>query len=87
MYAAGCPTCAYTGYMGRVGIFEIMSMSDNIRRMLIKGLGSSDIREQAIKEGMVTMMNDGMSKVKEGITTPSEVLRSAYSVETVEQIK
>jgi general secretion pathway protein E len=81
LYAAGCKTCAYTGYLGRIGIFEIMAMSDTIRRMLIKGLGSSDIRDQAIREGMETMMHDGMSKVKEGITTPSEVLRSAYSVE------
>ena len=84
LYAAGCSTCAYTGYLGRVGIFEIMAMSDNIRRMLIKGVGSSEIREQAIKEGMLTMMNDGMTKVKEGLTTPSEVLRSAYSVESME---
>ncbi len=86
LYATGCATCAYTGYLGRVGIFEIMNMSDDIRRMLIKGLGSTDIREQAIKEGMVTMMNDGMTKVKQGITTPSEILRSAYSVEFVEQV-
>ena len=81
MYAAGCKTCAYTGYLGRIGIFEILAMSDTIRRMLINGLGSPDIRAQAIKEGMVSMMNDGMRKVKEGVTTPSEVLRSAYSAE------
>jgi general secretion pathway protein E len=61
-----------------------MAMTDSIRRMIIKGLGSSDIREQAIKEGMETMMHDGMLKVKEGRTTPSEVLRSAYSVEQME---
>jgi len=85
LYAAGCATCAYTGYLGRTGIFEIIAMSDTIRRMLIKGLGSVDIREQAIKEGMETMMHDGMLKVKEGITTPSEILRSAYSVEQMEQ--
>lgn len=85
LYAAGCSACAYTGYMGRTGIYEIMSMSDTIRRMLIKGLGSADIREQAVKEGMVTMIHDGMVKVKKGITTPSEILRSAYSVENMEQ--
>ncbi len=85
LYAAGCVTCAYTGYLGRTGIFEIIAMSDTIRRMLVKGLGSADIREQAINEGMETMMHDGMLKVKEGITTPSEILRSAYSVEQMEQ--
>jgi general secretion pathway protein E len=81
LYAAGCKTCAYTGYLGRTGIFEILAMSDTIRRMLINGASASDIREQALKEGMASMMNDGMHKVEEGITTPSEVLRSAYTVE------
>ncbi len=81
MYAAGCQMCAYTGYMGRIGIFEILYMSDTIKRMLINGASAADIKAQALKEGMVSMMNDGMNKVKEGITTPSEVLRSAYSAE------
>jgi general secretion pathway protein E len=81
LYAAGCKACAYTGYLGRTGIFEILVMSDNIRRMLINGASSTDIRAQALKEGMVSMMNDGMHKVRAGITTPSEVLRSAYSAE------
>jgi len=80
-YAAGCKTCAYTGYLGRTGIFEILAMSDTIRRMLINGASSADIRHQALKEGMASMMNDGMRKVEAGITTPSEVLRSAYSAE------
>jgi len=78
-YGTGCKACAYTGYVGRVGIFEIMTMSDTIRAMVTQRVNSSDIRAQSIKEGMVTMMKDGMRKVKEGITTPSEVLRNAYS--------
>lgn len=81
LYGAGCQACAYTGYTGRTGIFEILAMSDTIRRMLINGASAADIRDQALKEGMVSMMNDGMRKVEEGITTPSEVLRSAYTVE------
>jgi general secretion pathway protein E len=81
LYGTGCKACAFTGYLGRVGIFEIFTMSDHIRRMLVSGTAASEIREQAIKEGMTTMMNDGMSKVAEDITTPSEVLRSAYSPE------
>ena len=79
LYGAGCKTCAYTGYLGRTGIFEILAMSDNIRRRLIGGSSGGEIREQALKEGMATMMNDGMRKVKAEITTPSEVLRSAFS--------
>jgi general secretion pathway protein E len=79
VYGTGCKSCAYTGYMGRVGIFEIMAMSDTLRTMVTSRVSSSEIRAQALKEGMATMMNDGMRKVKKGITTPSEVLRNAYS--------
>jgi general secretion pathway protein E len=79
LYGTGCKSCAYTGYRGRIGIFEILSMSDAIRTMIVNRTSSTEIRVQALKEGMVTMMNDGMRKVKEGITTPSEVLRNAYS--------
>jgi general secretion pathway protein E len=78
LYGTGCKVCAYTGYLGRVGIFEILAMSDAIRTMITNRASSSQIRAQALKEGMVTMMNDGMRKVKEGVTTPSEVLRNAY---------
>jgi len=78
-YGTGCKSCAYTGYRGRIGIFEILTMSDTIRTMIVKRVSSTEIRAQALKEGMVTMMNDGMRKVKAGITTPSEVLRNAYS--------
>ena len=81
LYGTGCKACAYTGYLGRVGIFEILAMSDTLRAMITSRANSSEIRAQALKEGMVTMMNDGMRKVKEGITTPSEVLRNAYSAD------
>ncbi len=79
LYGTGCKSCAYTGYRGRIGIFEILTMSDEIRMMVVNRASSSQIRAQALKEGMVTMMNDGMRKVKAGVTTPSEVLRNAYS--------
>lgn len=79
LYGTGCKSCAYTGYRGRIGIFEILTMSDAIRLLIAKRTSTTEIRTLALKEGMVTMINDGMRKVKEGITTPSEVLRNAYS--------
>jgi len=79
LYGTGCKSCSYTGYQGRVGIFEILTMSDDIRMMITRNANNSDIRAQALKEGMTTMLNDGMQKVKAGITTPSEVLRVTYS--------
>jgi len=78
-YGTGCKSCAYTGYLGRTGLYEIMSMTDSIRALITSRASASHIRAQAVKEGMITMMTDGMRKVKSGITTPSEVLRTAYS--------
>jgi len=78
LYGTGCKSCTYTGYLGRTGIFEILTMSDTIGAMICNQASSSAIRAQAIKDGMVSMMNDGMRKVKAGITTPAEVLRNAY---------
>ncbi len=77
---SGCNLCANTGYRGRTGIFEFLIMSEDIKKMLRSNTGSIDIRAQAISEGMVTMKRDGMLKVKEGITSISEVLRNVFSV-------
>jgi len=79
VYGTGCKSCAYTGYLGRTGIFEILLMSDSIRNLVTNRMNASQVRAQAIKEGMVAMITDGMHKVKAGITTPAEILRSAYS--------
>jgi len=80
LYGTGCKSCSYTGYRGRTGIFEILTMSDTIGTMVCDRASSSAIRKQAIEEGMISMVNDGMRKVKEGITTPAEVLRNAYVI-------
>ena len=79
-YGTGCKSCAYTGYLGRTGIFEILRVSDAIGMMVVNRASSGEIRAQALKEGMISMGRDGMRKVKEGITTPAEVLRSAYII-------
>jgi general secretion pathway protein E len=81
LYGSGCKSCASSGYRGRTGIFEILSTSDEIKTLLLKGTNATTLRKQAIKEGMLTLMKDGMIKVKENITTPSEVLRNTYAVE------
>ncbi len=79
-YGAGCKACTYTGYLGRTGVFEILSVSDEIKRLLVSGAPAAEIRAKAIEEGMVTLAKDGMLKAKAGTTTPHEVLRNAYSV-------
>ena len=79
-YGAGCNFCADTGYLGRTGIFEILTMSEEIRQMVVKQSNITEIREKATEEGMAGMFKDGMLKVKEGVTTPSEVISKIYAV-------
>jgi len=77
----GCKSCSNTGYHGRSGLFEILQVSDEIRMMLLKDAAATELRNQAVKEGMVPLAKDGMLKVKENFTTPAEVLRNAYSAD------
>jgi general secretion pathway protein E len=79
LYGIGCKKCSYTGYLGRIGIYEVLMMSNTMKIMVHHQATSDEMRNQALKEGMVTMLNDGMQKVKLGITTPTEVVRAAYT--------
>lgn len=71
----GCPKCNNTGYISRTGIFESLKMSETISKMVMTNSTISEINEQAQKEGMVSMQQDGFIKALEGITTIEEVLR------------
>lgn len=75
---AGCIFCSDTGYLGRIGVFEVFVPTEEAKRLFIGGATATQIREQAIKDGMVPLMHDAMVKVKEGITTVSEVLRNVF---------
>ena len=75
MYApVGCDACAGIGYRGRIAIIEFLPMTDSIRALIMARAESGDIYKLAVKEGMLTMSDDGMTKVLEGITTPEEVM-------------
>lgn len=80
LYGSGCNFCAGTGYLGRTGIFEVMVVSEGIRRLILTGASSDEIRAQTVKEGMTSLWHDGMLKVKMGITTPYEVIRNVFSI-------
>ena len=73
----GCKVCGYTGYSGRIGIFECLDVSKNIRKLILKKATASEIKTQAIKEGMASMFQDGLRKVETGVTSIEEVLRVA----------
>jgi general secretion pathway protein E len=76
----GCNLCANTGYLGRTGVHEIMLISDEIRRRLLRGDSAADIKAQALSDGMISMREDGMMKVKLSITTPQEILRNVFAI-------
>ncbi len=73
----GCPHCKDTGYKGRIAIFELMIITDNIRDLITRNVTTVKLRETAIKEGMCMLKEDGLKKVSAGITTIDEILRVA----------
>ena len=77
----GCNFCSNTGFLNRSGVFELLHFNEAIRDLLQAGGGVSDIRRQAMKDGMITMRHNGMEKVKEGKTTPAEVMRQIIATE------
>jgi type IV pilus assembly protein PilB len=71
----GCEKCNQTGYKGRVGLYEVMEISDELRELVLVGASALELRRKAIEEGMITLRGSGLRKIKEGITTIEEVLR------------
>lgn len=72
-----CNTCNNTGYLGRVGIFEVLPITEKVVRLILERAPSGDIGKQALVEGMITMKQDGYLKATEGVTTLEEILRVA----------
>jgi len=71
----GCNMCNHSGFQGQIGIYELLHVSEAIKQMILKTTSTSDIKKQAIKEGMVSLFQDGLLKVERGVTTIEEVLR------------
>jgi type II secretory ATPase GspE/PulE/Tfp pilus assembly ATPase PilB-like protein len=73
----GCEACGHSGYLGRVGIFEVMPVTESVSKLILEKKDSFTIEAKAKAEGMITMKQDGYLKVLEGITTIDEILRVA----------
>ncbi len=71
----GCPVCNNTGYKGRVGLYEVMDITDGMREMILTGASSIELKNKAIEEGMITLRGSGLRKIKAGQTTVEEVVR------------
>jgi type IV pilus assembly protein PilB len=71
----GCANCNSTGYKGRVGLYEVMEITDEMRELILVGASAPEIRKKAVEEGMITLRRSGLTKVMEGVTTIEEVAR------------
>jgi type IV pilus assembly protein PilB len=71
----GCPACSNTGYRGRIGLYEVMPMSEEIERLTVERASSEAIRSVAIEQGMQTLRDDGLEKARAGQTSIEEIAR------------
>jgi type IV pilus assembly protein PilB len=78
--AVGCDQCNHTGYRGRIGIYEVMRVGDKLRRAIAQGAAEDALRDAALSAGMMSLGEDGLAKVKNGITTADELLRVVTEV-------
>jgi type II secretory ATPase GspE/PulE/Tfp pilus assembly ATPase PilB-like protein len=84
--AVGCERCHNTGYRGRFGIYEVMRVTDKVRRLIAQRAGEDAIREAALQAGMLTLGDDALAKVRAGLTTPEELLRVVTEVKEMRTI-
>jgi len=71
----GCDICNKRGFKGRVGLYEILEMSEGLKDMILTGASAIELREQAVKEGMITLRRSGCRKVIDGVSTIEEICR------------
>jgi type IV pilus assembly protein PilB len=75
----GCSTCNNTGYKGRIGLYEVMEVNDEIRELILIGASSLELRRKAIEDGMITLRESGLQKIRAGLTTLEEVVRETVA--------
>ncbi|MCL0063977.1 Flp pilus assembly complex ATPase component TadA [Dehalococcoidia bacterium] len=77
----GCNFCSGTGFLGQLGVFEVLLVTEEIRSLILRSANATQIKEQAIKEGTIPLRRDGMLKAKEGMTTIQEVIRKVFTTD------
>jgi type IV pilus assembly protein PilB len=71
----GCPACGKTGFKGRVGLYEVMLVSEEIEKLTVERISSEEVKKVAVEQGMITLRHDGLEKVRMGLTSLDEVFR------------
>jgi len=79
-YGRGCNFCTHTGFLGRIGVFELISMDESIRKLVMRGVSAAELKAAAMSEGMISMRRDGMLKARDGLTNVSEVIRNVFTI-------
>ena len=74
----GCPACNNSGYKGRIALYEVMTLKDEIKEMILEGASADELKKIAVRLGMRTLRMSGLSKIKKGITTVEEVVRVTF---------
>ncbi|MEJ7577210.1 MAG: type IV-A pilus assembly ATPase PilB [Pyrinomonadaceae bacterium] len=75
----GCQTCNNTGYKGRIGLYEVMEITDDIRELILVGASALELRKRAVEDGMITLRGSGLRKIRDGVTTIEEVVRETVA--------
>jgi type IV pilus assembly protein PilB len=75
----GCATCNNTGYKGRIGLYEVLEITDEIREMILIGASALELRKKAVDDGMITLRESGLHKIRSGVTTIEEVVRETVA--------
>jgi type IV pilus assembly protein PilB len=75
----GCSTCNNTGYKGRIGLYEVMEVTDEVRELILIGASALELRKKAIEDGMITLRESGLHKIRAGVTTVEEVVRETVA--------
>jgi type IV pilus assembly protein PilB len=75
----GCAKCNNTGYKGRVGLYEVMEITDDIRELILIGASALELRKRAVENGMLTLRSSGLVKIRNGVTTIEEVVRETVA--------
>jgi type IV pilus assembly protein PilB len=74
-HGKGCAACNNTGYKGRLGLYEVMEIHDDLRELILVGASALELKRKALETGMITLRRSGLQKVAAGLTTMEEVLR------------
>ncbi|KUK52140.1 MAG: General secretory pathway protein E [Desulfotomaculum sp. 46_296] len=80
-HGVGCDKCSYTGYSGRIAVHEVLSVSPSLQSLILQKLSNEELRKAAFMEGMITLKDDGLQKVLQGVTTIKEIIRVAFREE------